>query len=185
MPLTNVFAKASKRQVDLIDRDTQTGLLGFLLSQIRPKWIVAHGKVASAAVDQLPFDGTVLSGKHFRFRSHDELRRIGDMVLRGRRTLVGFATILMCIVLSELREQSVKPTPAMVPCDVCGKAFQFGPHRYDGRAIATYGIAACMQCWDSNWDGWARHFEAKVKARLLAEGRASPPRNLKGLLPRE
>ncbi|AJZ56505.1 hypothetical protein OI25_7272 [Paraburkholderia fungorum] len=79
----------------------------------------------------------------------------------------------------------MEPDPALLNCDACGRSFQFGPHRYDGKAIPTYGITVCTPCWDANWDGWAPHLEKKVTAKLLAEGKPLPSRNSKQRLPRE
>lgn len=73
----------------------------------------------------------------------------------------------------------------MTTCDVCGKSFQFGPHRYEGRRNQTYDIMVCGTCHDGNWDGWAPHFEAHVTKRLVEQGRPIPARNAKGWLPRE
>lgn len=70
-------------------------------------------------------------------------------------------------------------------CDTCGRLFQYGPHRYDGKYIPKYGITVCKTCWDGNWDGWAPHLEDKVTAKLMAAGKALPMRNTKGWLPRE
>lgn len=79
----------------------------------------------------------------------------------------------------------MKPDPVMLKCDACGRLFQFGPHRYEGKAVPTYRITVCRMCWDANWDGWARHLEEKVTAKLRDEGVPLPPRNTNGLLPRE
>ena len=77
---TNVYAKATRRQADLTHDDSRQSLLAFLVAQIRPQWIIAHGRIATTEVAQLAFDGMVLSGKHLRLRSHDELRRIGETI---------------------------------------------------------------------------------------------------------
>ncbi|MFY4713440.1 hypothetical protein ACVCH0_01070 [Burkholderia glumae] len=76
----NVYAKPTKTQSDLAGGDTSNSLLDFLVSRIRPQWIVAHGQIATKAVSKIEFDAVVLSGKHLRLRSHDELRRLGNEI---------------------------------------------------------------------------------------------------------
>lgn len=70
-------------------------------------------------------------------------------------------------------------------CDVCGKRFQFGPHRHEGRRNKTYDIMVCNTCHDSNWDGWAPGYEKLVTKNLEAINLPLPQRNDKQLLPRE
>ena len=41
----------------------------------------------------------------------------------------------------------------MIPCGLCGGEFQFGPHRYAGRPVASWGISVCDTCESMNWDG--------------------------------
>ena len=79
----------------------------------------------------------------------------------------------------------MEPDPVVLRCDLCGRSFQFGPHRYDGKSIRTYRITVCTPCLNANWDGWAPHLEERVTAKLLAEGEPLPQRNAKGWLPRE
>jgi hypothetical protein len=38
-------------------------------------------------------------------------------------------------------------------CFLCKQSFQFGPHLYDGRHIASWGISICHSCDAANWDG--------------------------------
>lgn len=73
----------------------------------------------------------------------------------------------------------------MCSCSLCGRQFQFGPHRYDGKHIPRYQITVCMSCWDGNWDGWAPHLEERLIAHLQQKGIPIPERNAKGWLPRE
>lgn len=73
----------------------------------------------------------------------------------------------------------------MITCDVCGKSFQFGPHRYEGRRNQTYDIMVCTTCHDANWDGWAPGYEKLVTKNLEAKNLPLPKRNDKKLLPRE
>ena len=70
-------------------------------------------------------------------------------------------------------------------CDVCGRAYQHGPHRYEGHRLDLYGgIFCCDTCWNGNWDGWAPQFEKVLLEHLKANGIAPPQRNAKGWLPR-
>ncbi len=73
----------------------------------------------------------------------------------------------------------------MQTCEVCGESFQFGPHVYDGRYIATYRLRACNTCYRGNWDAWAPQFEDAVTQHLRAAGDALPARSSKGWLPRD
>jgi hypothetical protein len=71
-------------------------------------------------------------------------------------------------------------------CDVCGSAYQYGPHRYEGHGLKLYGeIFCCGTCWEANWDGWAPHYEKVLVAHLERQGLPIPTRNSQGLLPRE
>jgi len=38
-------------------------------------------------------------------------------------------------------------------CGLCGREFQFGPHRYDGRRISAWDVMACDVCLKTNSDG--------------------------------
>ena len=38
-------------------------------------------------------------------------------------------------------------------CFLCEQHKQSGPHRYDGRTVAAWGIWICSQCRSGNWDG--------------------------------
>lgn len=71
-------------------------------------------------------------------------------------------------------------------CAICGRTYQYGPHRYDGKSLQLYGnISCCLTCWQSNHDGWAPHVEEKLLKVLEENGISVPCRNSKGLLPRE
>ena len=70
-------------------------------------------------------------------------------------------------------------------CDLCGAAYQMGPHRYEGKCIAKYQLGVCSPCYDGNWDGWAPHLEAKFIEHLQKKDIALPERNAKGLFPRD
>lgn len=73
----------------------------------------------------------------------------------------------------------------MIPCFTCGRQFQFGPHLYAGTFIRRYQVCVCKACYDSNWDGWAPHYEQLLIAHLEEKGLPMPERNAKGRLPRE
>jgi len=74
----------------------------------------------------------------------------------------------------------------MFKCDVCGKSYQHGPHRYEGHRLKLYGdIFACDSCWRGNHDGWTPHYEEVLLGHLKRQGLAVPLRNGKGLLPRQ
>lgn len=72
----------------------------------------------------------------------------------------------------------------MENCNLCGGAFQFGPHIYDGEWIPRYKLLLCRVCFASNWDGIGPIFEPKFEAHLNAHGIDFPPRNSKGWYPR-
>jgi hypothetical protein len=73
----------------------------------------------------------------------------------------------------------------MSKCDVCGQQYQNGPHRYEGHRLELYGdIFCCDSCWNSNWDGWAPHFEPVLLEHLKQNGLSVPERNANRLLPR-
>lgn len=41
----------------------------------------------------------------------------------------------------------------MCDCFLCRRAFQCGPHRYDGRRIPAWDIMVCDTCYRGNHDG--------------------------------
>lgn len=74
----------------------------------------------------------------------------------------------------------------MFECDICGKPYQHGPHRYEGHKLTLYGgIFACDACWKGNHDGWAPHHEEFLLGHLERHGLPVPKRNAKGFLPRD
>ena len=73
----------------------------------------------------------------------------------------------------------------MLKCPLCYGEFQFGPHRYDGTAIPRYQITVCNSCHQSNWDGWAPHYEGHLIQHLKANNLPIPKRNAKGWFPRD
>ena len=70
-------------------------------------------------------------------------------------------------------------------CFMCGKRWQFGPHRYPGKHIARYQITVCEGCYAGNWDGWNPRCEARLLSHLAENGIPVPLRNEAGWFPRE
>ncbi len=59
----------------------------------------------------------------------------------------------------------------MISCFLCDREFQFGPHRYEGRAIAPWGsIPICDACLAGNHDGIVLERHPKLKAHLEERG---------------
>lgn len=73
----------------------------------------------------------------------------------------------------------------MCICGACGREFQFGPHRYEGKHIPRYQWTVGDACWTGNYDGWSPHVELALLAHLDAKGLPVPERNENGWLPRE
>jgi hypothetical protein len=73
----------------------------------------------------------------------------------------------------------------MFDCDVCGKPYQHGPHRYEGHKLELYGgIMCCGMRWEYNHDGWAPHLDRPLLGHLERLGLSVPARNDAGRLPR-
>ncbi len=78
--------------------------------------------------------------------------------------------------------------PIMYNCAICGKAFQFGPGRYDGRFLTLYArLPCCNSCWRANHDGWVPHLGLKLAGKAMAAGGTDYelPAQQGGLYPRE
>jgi hypothetical protein len=73
----------------------------------------------------------------------------------------------------------------MFTCDICGKQYQMGRHRYEGKQIPRYKLGVCGTCYESNWDGWGPLHEAKFIAHLKKHNIPIPERNEKGWFPRD
>ena len=70
-------------------------------------------------------------------------------------------------------------------CDLCGRDYKHGPHRYEGHRLHLYGdLSCCSRCWEGNWDGWNAQYERLLIARLKKKGLPIPESNEKGRLPR-
>lgn len=78
------------------------------------------------------------------------------------------------------RKSEAAEVRIMESCDMCGAAFQMGPHVYDGKFLSRYQLSVCKPCFEGNWDGWAPHFEQTLKAHLKAKGIPLPRRNAAG-----
>ncbi len=72
--------------------------------------------------------------------------------------------------------------PNMEICPICGKEFQNGPHSY-GKYLRGYQITVCRDCYLSNQDGWARHYEGILEEIMDEKGIDYPERNDDGLYP--
>ncbi len=70
-------------------------------------------------------------------------------------------------------------------CFLCGREFDFGPHVYDGKFLSSYKISLCMNCYNSNYDGYAANNGNKIIKHLTSMNLDVPELNSKGLLPRE
>ena len=71
-------------------------------------------------------------------------------------------------------------------CDVCGREYTHGSHRYDGHKLLLYGgVFACDPCWMGNHDGWAPHLEERLLELLNEKKLPVPPRIANRLLPRD
>jgi hypothetical protein len=55
-------------------------------------------------------------------------------------------------------------------CILCHRPFQFGPHVYDGRHIAVWGVEICSRCIAANWDGIMLDRHPDLVERLNAKG---------------
>jgi hypothetical protein len=73
----------------------------------------------------------------------------------------------------------------MYLCQMCGAEYHMGAHRYDGKHIPRYNLDVCKSCYESNWDGWAPHYESKLVEHLRKQNLPLPERNEKGWYPRD
>jgi hypothetical protein len=70
----------------------------------------------------------------------------------------------------------MKPRPTndaikfMQPCFLCSRSFQYGPHRYEGRAINSWDIVICDTCDKSNWDGLVTEQHPRLMKHLAERG---------------
>jgi hypothetical protein len=72
-----------------------------------------------------------------------------------------------------------------VKCLLCDAEFQMGPDMYGGHWIPRYKMHVCSSCYQSNWDGYANQYDARILANLKSEQLDVPPRNSRGYLPRD
>ena len=73
----------------------------------------------------------------------------------------------------------------MLNCELCNRAYQFGPHLYSGKYIRKYELSVCMGCYTVNHDGWAPHLEEKIIKHIENKGLSIPRKNCNGYLPRD
>ena len=79
----------------------------------------------------------------------------------------------------------LEPGDAKLKCDICGQTFISHIHRHEGHVLHLYGNATCCNgCWEGNWDGWNSTNELRTLQIIKEKGLNTPPRNQKGLLPR-
>jgi len=73
----------------------------------------------------------------------------------------------------------------MVECFLCHEGFEFGPQRYDGHHISTWGVALCDKCYRKNRDDVVTDGYPKLVEHLDARG-VAVRRNERGglILPR-
>ena len=60
--------------------------------------------------------------------------------------------------------------PPLHTCFLCEKGFQFGPRRYDGRAIPVWDIGVCDLCFKGNHDGLVPDQHPRLVSRLRERG---------------
>ena len=64
------------------------------------------------------------------------------------------------------------------PCFIC-------QHDAAERHVRRYQMSVCRACWDRNWDGWPRQYEARILQDLQGRELPVPVRNVFGRFPRE
>ena len=69
-------------------------------------------------------------------------------------------------------------------CDLCGSAFQFGMHIYNGQYIARYELMLCRICYEFNHDGFSPNWDQKLLDRAKVRGFSLPEKNANGYYPR-
>lgn len=58
----------------------------------------------------------------------------------------------------------------LIGCNLCSGEFQFGPHRYAGRRVVSWGVMICETCDSMNHDGLVPERHSALLARLRSEG---------------
>lgn len=78
---TNIYAKATKRAVDLPSKQRLTAPFDFLIESIQPRVIVAHGKKAQEYLEGKYPKANVIAVKHFsRGFSYSCARSLGQQI---------------------------------------------------------------------------------------------------------
>lgn len=62
-------------------------------------------------------------------------------------------------------------------CFLCSKSYQMGPHVYEGRNVATWGVGVCNSCRRFNQDGVV---ETPELLKRMEEKGITPTYNNKG-----
>lgn len=61
-------------------------------------------------------------------------------------------------------------TPDNDECFLCERPYKYGPHRYDGRWLPTWGVGVCRNCLRSNWDGLVLQRHPRIVLHLNERG---------------
>jgi hypothetical protein len=72
----------------------------------------------------------------------------------------------------------------MFDCELCGGAYQMGPHVYEEHQLTHYQMWLCHRCYSMNWDGFAPHYESAFERHLASKAIPLPKRNAAGWYPR-
>lgn len=70
-------------------------------------------------------------------------------------------------------------------CQLCGRSYQSGPGRYEGKTIPRFQLSVCGSCYDTNHDGWGPVVESAFERHLMDRGIPFPERNARGWYPRD
>lgn len=85
----NLYAKATSNETELLEKDRNLKIFNFLISNLRPKVIITHGKSASNQINLLDFNHKLyshlktvpkLSVSHFSRLSYKEISQIAEVV---------------------------------------------------------------------------------------------------------
>lgn len=60
--------------------------------------------------------------------------------------------------------------PTLFECFLCEKGFQFGQHRFKGRAVPVWEIGVCDGCFSANHDGIVPDQHPRLIQRLRERG---------------
>jgi hypothetical protein len=74
---------------------------------------------------------------------------------------------------------------APVKCDLCQRAYEYGPPDYRGQRFPHYDLFLCDGCCAQNSEGILRNHERRFIEHLKARNIALPERNEQRLFPRD